>query len=827
MLLTNILEQSTQQFSRHPALTMRMGYRTVTLTYAEVYNLSKKIAVFLQQQGLRKGDCVIFLAPNSPYWVCLLWGCLLAGVVIVPVTVQSTLEMVQRFAQHTGAKLFFKNRACHYQLTDVKTYDIEVIGELVAPCALKDFVPVTITPDDLVQILFTSGTTGDPKGTMLTHNNIASNVAAMGRLFTIKTGHERLLSILPLSHIYEQSFGLMLPYTFGAHIIYMHSPAAIRDLMQQYQVTKMLAVPEFLKLFMSKIEAAAEEKGRLSMLERMRKISQACHWPWFSRLLFRSILKQFGGKLDVITSGGAPLDSLLELKWEALGITVLQGYGLTETSPIVTTNTFDAKRLGSVGKIVPGVEVMLAHDGEILVKGPSVFKGYLKAPDKTQEAFTEDGWFKTGDIGLFDHDGFLFLKGRKKYMILGPGGQNVYPDDIEQELNEIAGVKDSCVIGLEQTGGNVEIHAVLILKKATIQPAQIITQVNENLASYQRIGGFTVWEDLDFPRSATRKVKKHEIIKMIQERSQGVVKINGHVTTPLIKILAQISNKDAVTIVSTTKIVQDLSLDSLAFVEMIIRIEEAYGVTIDETKITAEITVADVEQLIKTAGALAKPLQLKRWPRTWWIKGLRFFSQQLLFLSTRLFVRYEIKGLEHLKNITMPVVFMPNHVSYFDSIAVAKAIPQSFRSNLAFAAARDFLYEDHKRLAFPAEFLFNAFPFPRKDHDNIKHGLDVMGQLLDAGCNVVLFPEGYISKDGALQKLKKGAGLIAVEMGVLVVPVCIRGADAIFPYERIKPCKRGTITVTFGKPMKFSKLTSYDEATKTIENALRVLAFNK
>lgn len=823
MLLTNILEQSTQQFAHRPALTMRMGYRTKTLSYADVYDLSKKIAIFLQQQGLRKGDCVIVLAPNSPYWVCLFWGCLLSGVVIVPITIQSTPEMVQRFASHTDAKLFFKYRTCHYQLINVRSYDIEVIDELVASYSLEDFSPVDIAQDDLVQILFTSGTTGDPKGTMLTHKNMVSNVTAVSRLFSLTNDQERFLSILPLSHIYEQSFGLILPYTVGAQIIYAHSSAAIRDLMQKYRITKMLAVPEFLKLFMEKIEATAEENGRLPMLKRMRRISQSIGWQWFSRLLFHSVLKQFGGKLDVIASGGAPLDPLLELKWEMFGITILQGYGLTETSPIVTTNTFADRRLGSVGKVVPGVEVKLADDGEIFVKGPSVFKGYLKSPQKTSESFTDDGWFKTGDIGSFDEEGFLFLRGRKKYMILSPGGQNVYPDDIEQELNEIAGVQDSCVIGLEQPGGNVQIHAVLLLKNPTIDPTKIVMQANEKLATYQRINTWAIWPDTDFPRSATRKIKKHEVAKIIQEQQLGIIRTNRCENTPLIKILAQISNKDHTTILPETKIVQDLSLDSLSLVEMIMRIEERYEVSIDETKITVETTVVEIEQLIKAAKSLAKPIPVKRWPRTWWVKGFRFLGQQLLFTLTRLFVRYEIKGLENLKDLSSPVVFMPNHTSYFDGIAMTKALPQNFRSNLAFAAARDVLYEEFKSFALIAEFLFAAFPFPRREQENIRQGLDAMGQLLDEECNVVIFPEGFISKDGALQKLKKGAGLIAVEMGVLVVPVFIKGADDIFPYDTLKPCTRGKITIIFGKPMKFSKLTSYDEATENIEFALRAL----
>lgn len=827
MLLSDILARSTKRFGSLPAVTMRMGYRTVTLTYAQVDELSRKVAVFLQQQGLKKGDCLLVLAPNSPYWVGLFWGCMLAGVVIVPVTMQSTLEMVQRFAKHTEAKLFFKHRLSSFTIPHCTTYDLDVLNELVAACDPTLLKPVTLTSDDLVEILYTSGTTGDPKGTMLTHGNIGSNVAFMKALFNVDGTKERFLSILPLSHIYEQSFGFVMPYSYGVHIIYMHAPSAIRDLLKQYRITKMLAVPEFLKLFMNKIEAGAEEKGRLPMLERMRKLSRFLRWQWLSRLLFRSVLKQFGGKLNAITSGGAPLDPFLERKWQDVGIDIFQGYGLTETSPIVTANRYGVHREGSVGKVLPGVQVRIADDGEVQVKGPSVFKGYFKAPDKTQEAFTDDGWFKTGDVGFFDQDGFLFLKGRKKYMILGSGGQNVYPDDIEMQLNEQPEVKESCVIGLERSGGHVDIHAVLILTDPQLDPRMIVERVNEQLASYQRVNSWTVWADDDFPRSAARKIKKHEVTKIIQDRLAGSPMVHQTARSPLVKILVHLSGKELSAVTPDAKLMQDLALDSLAIVEMVMRIEEAYGVTIDESKLTQTTTVDQLEELIKQGSSSQQKEQLKKWPRSWWAGILRVIGQQLSFLVMRYWVRVEVKGLEHLQGLTHPVLFMPNHTSYYDAMLLARALPASWRARVSFAAGHDVLFGEFKRYAVWAELFFNAFSFPRREQENIKKGLDAAGQMLDAGWHVVIFPEGYISKTGELQELKKGAGLVAVEMGVPVVPVMMHGVQDIFPYDSFNPIKRGVITVTFGKAMTFSKQMSYNDATKKIEQVLQELQSKK
>jgi len=463
MILTQILKQNSKKFPSVPALTMRMGFRTVTLTYKDVYDVSLKIALLLQHDGVKKGDAVLLLAPNSPYWGCVFWGCMLAGVVAVPLNVQSTPQLVEKIAKQVKAKLFFAHRYYRHEMpNDMKRYNVDLIMEELKTFDENRFEWPLITDDDLVEILYTSGTTGDPKGVLLTHKNLYTNIDAVSQMISLEVCKERLLSILPLSHIFEQVGGFLLPFYYVAHIVYAPSHAAIRDLLNEYRITKMMSVPEFLKLFMAKIEGVAHERGREVLLKKMMNISLKINNKFISRLLFSSILKKFGGKLDAIVCGGAPLDPELEKKWNALGIVLFQAYGLTETSPIITSNTFIEHRFESVGKVAPGVHVRISPDGEIQVKGPNVFSGYFKNDEKTKESFTPDGWFKTGDMGEFDKDGFLFLRGRKKYMILGSGGQNVFPEDIEQVLSKIDGVKDSTVVGIEQPAGMIQIHAVFL-----------------------------------------------------------------------------------------------------------------------------------------------------------------------------------------------------------------------------------------------------------------------------------------------------------------------------------------------------------------------------
>lgn len=822
MLLTDILESSSKKFASHKAYTMRMGFRTVSLTYAQTLEYAQKIAVYLESLGISAGDRIVLLAPNSPYWTCLFWGCLLRGVVLVPLNVQSTNAMVRKIIEQTEAKLFFKHAFFKGTIDWVQTHDIELLPELIGPYAAEQYKKPDLKEDDIIQILYTSGTTGDPKGVLLTHRNICSNIQAVEKVFQAREGNERLLSILPLSHIFEQTFGFFFPSKIGAHIIYAHSHAAIRDLMQKYKITKMLAVPEFLKIFMSKIEATAEEKGKKELLEKLLKFSTRVRRTWFSRLLFRRVLKNFGGHLDMIACGGAPLDPVLEQKWNALGVTVLQGFGLTETSPGVTSNMYSFRKEGSVGKIIDGVQVHIDTDGQILVKGPNVFKGYYKNEEKTREAFTEDGWFKTGDIGEFDAEGFLFLKGRKKYMILGAGGQNVFPEDIEEALNALPGVADSCVLGIEHEGGQVYIHATLLLKAADADPVLIVEQANASLASYQQITSWMVWPDADFPRSATKKVRKEEVRKFIEHHAQKQEAASAFVS-PLIKILAQVSGTSPHSITMSTRVIKDLHLDSLLRIELILRIEEGMGISLDESLLSPETTVSDLQELLENKDKLPTKPKLKHWPRSWWACALRSLGQLPLFLITRIFCSIKVEGLEHLQNLKTPVIFMPNHLSYFDAFAVCRALPWRFRFKLGFAAGRDVLYEEFRYFALPGEFFFNAFPFPRKEQEDTKLGLDFMGAYIDHNFSVVIFPEGTISKQGTLLPLKGGAGLVAVEMGVPVVPMKLKDVQTIFPYGTMFPRKRGTVTVVFGEPLIFSRGDQYSEVTKKIEDALKNL----
>ena len=822
MLLTQLIEENAEKHPRKTALTMRMGYRTVSLTYKELFDNARKIACFLEKNGVSKGDKVLLLAPNSPYWISVFWGTILQGAIIVPLNVQMTKETIRKIARETEAKVFFKHLRSTVEVDEhIKVYDIELLGEETKDIDPSCYISQEIKEDDVMQILYTSGTTGDPKGVILTHKNFVSNLETLNQLIPISPS-DRFLSILPLSHIFEQTVGFLLPFKNTAEIIYAHSPTAISELLKEHKITKMVAVPEFLSVVMARIETGVRERGTYTLFSALMGISKAIPVKPFRRFLFRTIHKQLGGKLKTVASGGAALDVELEKKWDALGITLIQGYGLTETSPIVSANTYKEHRLGTVGKVIPGVEVKLADDGEILVKGPSVFRGYFKDTEKTKAAFTEDGWFKTDDIGEMDKDGFLSIRGRKKYMIKGAGAQNVYPEDIEFELNKLEEVTDSCVIGIKKRSGIFEIHAVLLGEIE--DPQSVVRSANENLASYQKITGWSVWPEDDFPRSATRKVRRKEVLTWLEKREEVPEKEVHVAKTPLIHLLSETTGISSALITPETKIVPDLNVDSLLRVELVARIEEKFGMHIDEVKINLETSVADVEDLIKTGEKPAEKIRFKKWTISWWARLNRTIHQIVwIFPITRIFVKLKVEGREHLKDLSLPAVFMPNHISHLDSLVLLVALPFHIQRKIAYAAARDVLYGEFRRRSLLAEILFNTFPFPRKEGEGVKEGLDYIGRLLDSNWSVVLYPEGKMSETRELLPLKKGAGLVAVEMDVPIVPVKIAGTQPIVPYAKLIPQRRGTVTVSFGKPLIFSKKDSYIEATEIIEKEIKKL----
>ena len=511
--IIDLLERAVADHARRPALIIKPGFRTRIWTYADIGHQVPRIAQVLRGAGVQPGDRVLIWAVNRPEWGIAFLGALWAEAVPVPVDVRSTDELATKIAAQTDVKLVLASiptikAASRLELPALTVESLVDVARDAQPLPRPN-----PAPDGLAEIVFTSGTTGDPKGVMLSHRNITSNVESLRSV--VPLGPEtRLLSILPLSHMYGLNPGLLTPMLAGASVVYptsLQAPVLARTFRER-KVTMLLAVPQVVKQLNNAVERRVDADGRRATFERLHDIARHLPTP-LRRLLFRPVLSRLGGSLNILAVGAAAMNPVIARRWEEMGVVSLQGYGATETSPVVAFTRMERNRVGTVGEVIPGVEVRISPEGEIQVRGPNVFQGYWQRPDATA-AVMQDGWYRTGDQGTLDEQGFLTLQGRQKDMLVMPDGTKVHPADIEQALIRDARVRDAAVVGLERPGSEIQVHAVLILH-APDEADDVVRVANSQLGGHQQIRGFTVWPEEEFPRTPTLKVKKPQMIEWL------------------------------------------------------------------------------------------------------------------------------------------------------------------------------------------------------------------------------------------------------------------------------------------------------------------------
>ena len=519
--LGSLLGESAKMWAEQPALTLYSN-EPWSWTYAELWSASLRAAGFLRASGVAKGDRVLLWGDNRPEWVAAFFGTLLLGAIAVPIDAQSTEDFLALIQDATQPQYMFLGSEQEQRLGPNHPPFL-LFEELIT--RLETFEPLAeadalagVEPDDIAELVFTSGTTGSPKGVILTHRNIYANVEMATSHFRVSPEH-RVLAILPLSHMFEQIADLFVPLSAGATVVYLSSlrPDVIFAAMAHYRITNMGCVPRVLELFADGIKREARRQNRLSQLERAHSL--ACRLPLsWRRLLFKKIHQRMGGCFEYFVVGGARLDVQLGRWWEGLGIKVVQGYGMTEAAPVVAAGTLKERDHSSVGRPLPGVDVKIAEDDEIWVRGENVTPGYWQNPEATNNAFT-DGWYKTRDLGYFDSKGRLHIRGRKDNMFVLGNGMNVYPEDIEQVLSQDSRLTDAVVLGLT-SGDDVEVHGVLLTGEPEAA-ADIVRTANGQLAPHQRIQRYTVWPEETFPVTPTMKPKRAEITTRVLELRSG------------------------------------------------------------------------------------------------------------------------------------------------------------------------------------------------------------------------------------------------------------------------------------------------------------------
>ena len=512
------------------ALSLRLDDgSTTSWTYRDLDRRSRLAAWRLRALGLQAGDRLLTWSPSTPDLPATYFGAMRAGLILVPLDLRMSTDAIEGIVRTSGAKhliLGTGRDAPDPREAGLDRFPTTAVEALTADPDTS-FPPdweaqmaawPAPAPSDLFELVFTSGTTGTPKGVMLAHDNVIASIETFHRI--VPRMEHRLVSLLPLSHLLEQAVGLFYALSVGADILYVRSrnPRVIFDALRDQRVTSMVVVPQVLDLFWSAIEREVAKRGRETAFTRLRGFAR--HLPMGLRpRLFGSIHKQLGGHFRLFLSAGAFLPPALQQGWEDLGVTVLQGYGATETGTGSSTR-LDDHGLGTVGRPPEGVEMRLTDDGEIQFKGPTVVRGYWENPTATAEAFTADGWYRTGDIGHLDDHGRLILSGRVKDIIVLPNGFNVYPEDIENALR-IAGIRDSVVI--ETQPGRIE--AVVLGSAAgapgaveATEPAALRARIdaavkaaNATLGPNQRIAGWRLWPEEDFPRTHTLKIKRGQV----------------------------------------------------------------------------------------------------------------------------------------------------------------------------------------------------------------------------------------------------------------------------------------------------------------------------
>ncbi|HYV21974.1 MAG TPA: AMP-binding protein [Candidatus Bathyarchaeia archaeon] len=841
--LNDILEESARRFGGKEAFIIRPGFRTRAWSYRDLNDVVPRVARYLNDAGIHKGDRVVIWGVNRPEYGIAFLAALRLGAILVPLDVNSMPDFAQKIAQRTraSAAIVSAQTLARAQALGVPLHEMERLPDLARQCAPLD--KAGLTGGDLAEVVFTSGTTGDPKGAMLTHRNVLSNAVAATQIFPMGP-KQRLLSFLPLSHMFEQLGGFFTVLLTGASVIYPTSrqPTVVRRTFKERKVSMVLITPAVVKSLMLAIERSAEAQGKKALFDTLRRVAR--HSPmWFRRVLFFSVHRQFGGRFRYIVSGGAALDPALGGSWRELGIDVIQGYGTTECSPGLTFNRVDHNRLGSVGTPLPGVEVRVAEDGEVLARGPNVFKGYWENDEATRAVLDGDGWYHTGDLGMFDEDGFLWLHGRKKDMIVLSDGTKVYPEDIENTLAADPRIEAvatplrpevATIVGLQRPGEDIQVHAVFLVKDKE-QVASVVRDTNVKLSNSQQIRGWTIWPEDEFPTTPTQKVKKRLVIEQLLNmgRAEQAQAANAERTvtrelTEVEKLIAQAANVSPAAVHPDATLSADLGLDSLGRVDLLGAIEEELGAYIDDAAVEPNATVADLERMVASARDVKRDTGIYGWPLSPLVRSFGLLLQQtLVYPLVHVFYKVKVTGQEKLVGLRGPVMFAPNHCLHWDNGIILMAIPLSWRWKLAVAAAADDVF-GNKLNGFASSILANAFPLAREGA--IRRSLELLGARLDRQFSVLIYPEGKLTIGGPMQPFKLGTGLIAVEGATPVVPMKLKiGKVSVLDHlDRKWEASRsngwrGDVEVVFGDPIYFPAGTPASDATAKLQAAVAAL----
>jgi long-chain acyl-CoA synthetase len=835
------------RFGGDVAVIQRRGYRREKLTYAQLFASANFWSCALARRGVVPGDRVLLWGPNSAEWVACFWGILLRGAVVVPMDSGATPDFVQRAIKDAGVKLILRDRQ-QMELPGAPPSMIindfkDVVGS-PAPTADRGVDPGnTSTRSTIAEILYTSGTTAEPRGVVLTHGNFLANLEPLERGIDAYRKYERwfhplrFVTLVPLSHVFGQFMALFVPPILGAAVVFEPSgnPTEIIRTVKRERATALIAVPRMLDSLRTALLTEYAPPGRAHWFGAVFLSAEKRSFlrrAW----MFRRVHRRFGWKFWAFISGGAAISSGTEDFFKRMGYAVVQGYGMTETASLISINHPFRATQGSIGRVLPGREFKLADDGEILVRGENVSAGYWEKGALQQAPEENEGWLRTGDLCEVDAEGNLRFRGRKKNVIVTPAGLNVYPEDLENAVKKQPAIRDCVVIAVD-CGGNAEPCAVVLLNPSPsagdAAARTAIESANASLAEYQRMRAWIGWPEPDFPRTATGKPRLSVIAALAaQTLSKPQVDISSEAAlSPLHDLVSKFARSTS----AANHLEKELNLTSLDRVELMSALEAKFHVELNETAFSNAKTVADIEKLLQQPAGRRAEYTYPRWTQREPIRWLRLaVYYALVWPATQILGHPRIVGRQNFHSLRGPILIVSNHITRRADIGlILAALPPRYRHRLATAMGGESLQNMRcpppdwffaRRWAYQlgywlATLLFNVFPLPQ--FSGFRESFRFAGESVDRGYSVLVFPEGEVnnSTTGRMAPFQIGIGLLAENLRIPIVPMRLDGVWQM-KREHRRLAHFGEVTVRIGTPVTFPPGMFPNEIARRLESAV-------
>jgi long-chain acyl-CoA synthetase len=858
--LLELFETSTKRHATRVAMRIERDGRNEQYTYADMRELATRAAGFLASERIKPGDRVMLVSHNAPEWGMTYFGVLKTGASCIPVDPESSLDEIINFARAgdaAGIVISDKLQREHEQLRarlaaaglSPQIWNFEQLFALPDEETEDErlaLLPKRVTAQSLASLIFTSGTTGRPKGVMLSHRNLTSMVSMLSSVFDMST-RDGVLSVLPLHHTFEFSTGFLTPLSRGAQITYLPELTgdALARAIKNGHVTGMVGVPALWELLHRRIKTKLYERsdwiGKTADTMIKANVWLRDNTPLnLGPIVFYPIHEGLGGRIRYFISGGSALSETIQQDFQGLGFTILEGYGLTEASPVLTVTRPENRMLtGSVGRPLPGIEVKISDPdgsgvGEVIARGPNVMLGYYADESATRGALVER-WLYTGDLGKLDDDGNLFLVGRSKEIIVDTNGKNVYPDELEETYQNSPYVKELSIVGLPDGIGEKvaclvvaddEYDIALSRSEQRRKVEEHFREVSASLPYYKRVKVLH-FTDIELPRTATRKVKRGEVLTILKaltaenksEPATVAEKTADAESRWLIGIVANVTNRPASEISLHSRLA-DLGFDSLMFVELATAIEHGGG------SISAPERLNEAQDLRELASAVS------RRPGATKAAGARSESRRLddeeihvpsligragnkagdvlqrLFYDRFLATHYEGRS-----NIPVHTNFIvaANHSSHLDMGLTKMALGESGKDMVVLAAADYFFDTKYKRAVM--ENFTNLVPMERTG--SLRQSLRHASSFLDRGYNALIFPEGTRSVTGEMAEFKPVVGYLALHAGVGILPVYLHGTHDAMP-KGSSVIKNRNVGARIGR---YLEVTELEELTKGLPRA--------